>query len=134
MNLKNKALWWCLFLAPLLAIPLLLLLSPLLSELLPRLIPPCPYHKLLGIYCLGCGGTRSVLALCTLDLITALRQNALVPAGLLLWLLFEIQLGFALFGKKLRLIPKNKWFWGILAAAALLFALLRNFFPAIAPF
>jgi hypothetical protein len=40
-------------------------------------LPSCPFHDITGLYCPGCGSTRALHHLLNLDLITALRCNAL---------------------------------------------------------
>ncbi|GAB4315997.1 MAG: DUF2752 domain-containing protein [Candidatus Sumerlaeia bacterium] len=42
--------------------------------------PPCMFHKLTGLHCPGCGGTRAVHSLLHGDVRQALAWNALVPA------------------------------------------------------
>jgi hypothetical protein len=44
--------------------------------------PVCQFHRLTGLNCPGCGGTRALYALLHGDLPTALRDNALLVAGL----------------------------------------------------
>ncbi|MRS13267.1 MAG: DUF2752 domain-containing protein [Actinobacteria bacterium] len=41
-----------------------------------RLVPPCAFRTLTGLYCPGCGTKRAMTALVHGDLITALRDNA----------------------------------------------------------
>lgn len=45
-----------------------------------RFFPPCLFHKLTGLHCPGCGGTRGMHALLHLDLVSAVRYNALMVA------------------------------------------------------
>ena len=44
--------------------------------------PVCQFHRLTGLNCPGCGGTRALYALLHGDFSTALRDNALLVAGL----------------------------------------------------
>ena len=44
--------------------------------------PVCQFHRLTGLNCPGCGGTRSLYALLHGDFSTALRNNALFVVGL----------------------------------------------------
>lgn len=44
-----------------------------------RLLPPCPFHTITGLYCPGCGGTRAVCALLRGDIFRSLRFHPLVP-------------------------------------------------------
>src|ERR1039458_2298384 len=44
--------------------------------------PVCQFHRLTGLNCPGCGGTRALYALLHGHLATALRDNALLVGGL----------------------------------------------------
>ena len=44
--------------------------------------PVCQFHRLTGLNCPGCGGTRALYALLHGDLPAALRDNALLVASL----------------------------------------------------
>ena len=60
-------------------------LGPILAGLLRShgdgLMPQCMILNSTGLYCPGCGGTRSILALLERDLATAARYNALFVFG-----------------------------------------------------
>lgn len=43
---------------------------------LTRLVPPCAFRELTGLYCPGCGTGRAMTALVHGDLATALKMNA----------------------------------------------------------
>ena len=133
MTFKNWKLWQrlALFFVPLALIPLGLILKDFFLEWFPKIIPPCFSYQYFGIYCMGCGGTRSFLALLSLDYITALRQNLLVPVLLLIWLLFEIQLGSTFFKKELHTLPTSKTFWMVFAFATLFYSVIRKIFRCI---
>jgi hypothetical protein len=45
------------------------------------IFPPCLFHKLTGLHCPGCGGTRAAHALLHGDLLAAVRFNALLVVG-----------------------------------------------------
>jgi hypothetical protein len=51
-------------------------------------LPKCPFHELTGLWCPGCGATRSACALAHGDVWSAFRHNVLfLPAvGVLLWM------------------------------------------------
>ena len=44
--------------------------------------PTCAFHRLTGLNCPGCGMTRALYALLHGDILTALRDNALLVLGL----------------------------------------------------
>ena len=46
---------------------------------LANLMPPCLFHKITGLYCLGCGGTRAVFALVRGNIIKSLFYHPMVP-------------------------------------------------------
>lgn len=51
-------------------------------------LPKCLFHKLTGLYCPGCGGTRALSSLLHGDLKSSLHNNLLlIPSGLTLALL-----------------------------------------------
>lgn len=41
-------------------------------------IPPCPIYTHLGIYCPACGGTRAVISLLNIDLLSSIIFNPIV--------------------------------------------------------
>lgn len=114
--------------------PLLCAAAFLFRRVLMRIwFPPCPIYAKTGLYCPGCGNTRSVHALLQMDLPTALRNNLTIPFLLLLLVLFYAETLAGLFGKRLRLIPRKGLFWGITLGAFIAYFLVRNFIPAIQP-
>ena len=48
----------------------------------PGVYPPCPLYTWTGLYCPGCGGTRSLHALLHGDLAQSLQQNPFVVVAL----------------------------------------------------
>ena len=91
-------------------------------------LPSCPIHDLTGFYCMTCGATRAVLSLTQGQILTAMRQNALIvlsmpPAA--------YQLAAFLVNGAIRrpLLPSIQITWKagrLLLAIALLFMLVRN--------
>lgn len=101
--------------------------NPALYSIYPR----CQFHRLTGLNCPGCGGTRAVYALLHGDLLAALRDNALVVLGLA-----AAGLRGACFRlNRLRGRPNGPFFparWLLpLLAGMLLFGIVRNL-PAFA--
>ena len=97
--------------------------------LLPK-VPECVFHRL-GLLCPGCGATRAFLALFWGKVLKSIRLNPIVFVGAVMFALFYVEQLFALFGKRIKLLPRNKWFYIILGVLFLLYFVLRNF-PAFA--
>jgi len=95
---------------------------------------PCPSYTFFGIYCPGCGTTRAVKALLGGDILLAIRQNAAIPALILLAALYYLEFALKIFGVRFRIQPlHNVKFMVILLVLWLAYFILRNFIPAIAP-
>ncbi len=96
---------------------------------------PCPIYAVTGYYCTGCGTTRALYSILHMDFIQAFRFNAA------LCLLFPFLIGYAVvcciqfirygwipFNRKL---PSRYLVW--LAAALIVFGVVRNFIPVLQP-
>ena len=89
----------------------------------------CAWYEITGLYCPGCGITRSITALLQGDPLAALRYNAApFVLGLLLVFLY-IEWGTDLFGTHRRLLPQQPVFWVVLGGVFGIYWVLRNFFP-----
>ena len=96
-------------------------------------LPPCLTYEYFGVYCPGCGMTRSVIALINGDIFLSLRDNALIILGIILVMALYLELVFKVFGKRLRFpIHSNKFIIGALIFVAV-YSVLRNFVPFLAP-
>ena len=87
----------------------------------------CPFHKITGLYCPGCGITRCILSILKLDFYQAFRYNPLVFIMLpFIILYFCYKLYIALFNKKdiTKKIPK--YFYYILLIITVIFGIMRN--------
>ena len=95
--------------------------------------PECYVHKMTGLWCTGCGNTRSCIALLHGHIWTAIRNNATMPfLSLLLCLLYAENLA-AVFGKDIKLLPRKTWIWMIVIGLFFVYYVLRNFFPVLGP-
>lgn len=112
------------FFMPFIAVPFLL---PAI-ELFRKYSLPCMLNFFTGIYCIGCGGTRCIEALLRGNLILAVRENLIVFSGAVFLALLWLQ---AVTGK--RIIPTNRIFYITVTGIFIIYAVLRNFIPEIAP-
>ena len=75
-------------------IPAIVLLLFLKTELAYNLLLKsghyCSFKKMTGLYCPGCGGSRSVIALARFDIVNSFKKNAAVPVSIILYLIFMV--------------------------------------------
>ncbi|MGN0677116.1 MAG: DUF2752 domain-containing protein [Ruminococcus sp.] len=91
-------------------------------------ILPCVFHMLTGYYCCGCGGTRSFFALLHGNISKSIRYNPIVVFGVILLFMKWLEM---ISDKKI--IPQNRIFWYTVPGIFLLFYIIRNFIPILAP-
>lgn len=88
---------------------------------------PCIFHKITGLYCAGCGGTRALISFFHGDILNAIHLNALLMV--LLPVAFYCYLAgfFKTFFKVKLPFPKNyfPWLW-VLLAFTFIFMIIRN--------
>ena len=98
-----------------------------------QLLPPCYLYSHFGLYCPACGNTRSVAALLDGDLSLAVQFNMVPILAALFGIAAYAELVSYCFGKQLRLLPRKLSFYLLLIAIVLVYLVLRNFIPALAP-
>lgn len=127
--------FWLLWVPPVLTALGLVFYQPLLvvEKFVADHILFCPFYEITGLYCPGCGGTRSLTALLHGDVLLAFHENPSTPVLLLVIGLFYIERITNLFGKKLRLFPRNLVFWGVCFGMLVVWDVCRNFVPALMP-
>ncbi len=126
--IKSRTHFWVglLALAGLTAGMVVLALFPVAGN---KIVPECMFHRVTGLYCSGCGGTRCLAALARGELRQAAAYNA---AALFLWLpVFLAWMVHNLYkGLTARpLIPWRALTWwsiGVFLALMLLFMVARN--------
>ena len=96
-------------------------------------MPPCPIRMFFQVYCPGCGATHAVYSLAELDIPGALRNNAIIVAVAVLLILYWLENLLALFGRKKKILPTDDRFYLAAVGVALLYTVVRNFVPALAP-
>ncbi len=100
---------------------------------LSRFFGVCKLYTLTGIHCPSCGITRCIRAMLDGDILLSLRNNLAVPFMVLLIFLSYVELLCDIFGKKVKLIPRKSLFWWIVLGVFIIYFILRNFIPEIAP-
>ncbi len=96
-------------------------------------IPKCFFNKITGLYCPACGNTRSTIALLHGDVLLSIRENITIPFLAFLLLSFYIELIFSFFNKRIKIVPRSNVFLAICIIGFLLYFILRNIYPSIAP-
>ena len=94
----------------------------------------CPIHEFLGLYCPGCGITRMLYSMLTLDFYKAFRYNILLFIFFFPGLFLFIEYLYSIIKKKKPLykrIPEKVWI--IIIVLLIIYGILRNIFPFLAP-
>lgn len=125
-QLSKPKQYMLLLLLPVFAFLLLLALKTLYAETVMQYIPPCMLRTLTGWLCPSCGMTHSVFALARLDLLTAARENLMIPLAVLFALLWYIERWFSVSGHPRRLLPRKGKFWIGVLLFWLIYTILRN--------
>jgi len=113
---------------PLLIIPIIYFFA-LHFDLIKHYIPPCSLRVALGVYCPGCGGTRSFFSLLKGDILHSFTYNPIVPIGFILLILFYIEYVLCILGIDKKVIPRNKQLLLLVSGLFTVFYILRNFIP-----
>lgn len=88
-------------------------------------LPVCIFNRI-GLLCPGCGNTRAVIAIAHGHLVESIFYNPSMLILLIFFVLFYIEQACALFGKKIKLVPRKAWFYIVLAVLLTLYFVLRN--------
>ena len=89
-------------------------------------LPPCVFYRLTGLYCPGCGNSRSVRALLRGQIWLSLRYNAFPLFALLLGVLWMIEQVTGWLGRPCRLLPRRPWAIWTIVILFLIYYVLRN--------
>lgn len=126
-NIVNKIL--------VIAIPIALATALLLLKdsivLWAQTFPDCPFRELTGLYCPGCGNTRSVLHLLDGDIIMSLRYNIVPIILILIFTMLYLEWISIAFSKHKVVLPRKTSFWIIFVSIIMAYLLLRNFIPGM---
>ncbi len=97
-----------------------------------KLFIPCIFHEITGLYCPGCGITRFFLSLLNLEIMQAFRYNMLIFFLLPFFIYYVIKAYYCwLFN--METVIYSKQFYNIVLIITILFGILRNIFPILAP-
>ncbi len=90
--------------------------------------PPCIWNELLGIYCPGCGGTRSFVALMKGEFLMSLWYHPLVIYAVGIYGAFMISHGFAKITKNryIKGIPFYPWYLYLALFIIILNVIIKN--------
>lgn len=117
---------------PFVMIPVLYFVGKFLSHYA-YLYPGCPIYNLLHIHCPGCGMTRAFTALLHGDILLSIRQNIFCIISVIVSVWLYIEFLFKVFGKKAP-FSFNTTFWAWVALIlCIIYFVIRNVFPALAP-
>ncbi|MBS6196176.1 MAG: DUF2752 domain-containing protein [Clostridiales bacterium] len=97
-------------------------------ERLIRLMPPCVFRSMVGLYCPGCGGTRAVLELLRGHILQSVWYHPIVvyAAGLYGWYLISNTIEW-LSGRKIAVGSRyHRWYGTGAAVLVIVNCLLRN--------
>ena len=95
---------------------------------------PCVFHEVTGLYCPGCGLTRMIFCLLSFDFYHAFRNNMLMFILFPFFIVCIIDYIISYLKYKKPLIYKIKQrYWIILLVIAVIFGIVRNIFPYMAP-
>jgi hypothetical protein len=96
-------------------------------------LPACFVYSKLHLYCPACGNTRSVSALLEGDILASLQYNITPGLVLLLALLAYIEFVAVSFNRPIKLLPRKLWFYLVLIALLVIYYIVRNLSPFLAP-
>ncbi len=95
---------------------------------------PCPIYSITGLHCPGCGVTRMIYSIFKLDFYQAFRYNPLLFITMPFFLFFIINDIYSKIKNKESLYKKvPEFIWIIVIAIFMIFGILRNIFPYLAP-
>ncbi len=90
-------------------------------------LPGCPSYTYLHILCPGCGNTRSVQHLLSGDLLGSIKYNPVPVFGIIIATLGYMEIGFKVFEKPVKILPRNKTFWIFVTGIFIIYFIVRNF-------
>lgn len=111
LTLKKSQKIVLLCILPFAAAGALLLAAALYARYVIQYVPPCLIRTATGWLCPSCGLTHAVYALIRGNLWESLRQNAVLLFGVLLGIVWYIELWTRALGRPKKLLPRKGAFW-----------------------
>ena len=96
-------------------------------------LPPCPFYRIIGLYCPACGNTRSLAALMHGDILQSLRYNITVLFLCILGAAFYAENAINLCGIKIKFVPRSEFFIYLALIVFIAYFIFRNFIPNLLP-
>ena len=94
----------------------------------------CPIHEIFHVYCPGCGVTRMIIALFKGEFYQSFRYNQLLFILLPVFIFFLINYIICIKNNKKPLYLRiNNKVWIVVCIIMIVYAILRNIFPYLAP-
>lgn len=100
---------------------------------LTRLMHGCTFYKVTGLWCTGCGNTRSVIALLHGQIWRSVRCNPAVLFLVVMAILLYVEIISGIWGRRGRLIPRKPVIWAVILLLFLAFYIARNLIGILAP-
>ena len=127
MNRKKRLLlFFVINISLLLCAIFLVLFANFVSETPLAKITDCPAHKLLGIYCPLCGGTRAIGCLLRGKIVASLIYNPAVLPATVAFIIYDILCFKAIIQDKKEIIKIHKPVWISLVVLLILNWIFRN--------
>ena len=82
----------------------------------------CDFYSFTGLYCPGCGGSRAVISLFKLDIISSVKYNIAVPFGIFVYVYYNVRGIIAAVKKDREYFNKEKY---MLCVAAVIILILN---------
>lgn len=82
----------------------------------------CDFYTMTGLYCPGCGGSRAVISLFRLDIISSVKYNIAVPFGIFVYVYYNVRGIIAAIKKDIEYFSKEKY---MLCVAAVIILILN---------
>ncbi len=80
----------------------------------------CDFYSKTGLYCPGCGGSRAVMSLFKLDIISSVKYNIAVPFGVFIYIYYNVRGIVAAVKKDTEYFNKQKYMLCVAVAAVLI--------------